>query len=121
MNIINKHVNHQRRQILKSASALLVYAMTPTALHSNERPSAVVIGAGIAGLSAAYDLKKAGFQVSILEKEAFTGGRMVELKMGPLYQFTHAQSIDQSAIEMMDLAKELTRFRKDRLAKIHSL
>ena len=107
MNIINKHVNHQRRQILKSASALLVYAMTPTALHSNERPSAVVIGAGIAGLSAAYDLKKAGFQVSILEKEAFTGGRMVELKMGPLYQFTHAQSIDQSAIEMMDLAKEL--------------
>ncbi|SVC85325.1 uncharacterized protein METZ01_LOCUS338179, partial [marine metagenome] len=32
--------------------------MTPTALHSNERPSAVVIGAGIAGLSAAYDLKK---------------------------------------------------------------
>lgn len=35
-----------------------------------------VIGAGIAGLSAAYELKKLGFDVVVFEKNAHPGGRM---------------------------------------------
>lgn len=35
-----------------------------------------VIGAGIAGLSCAYELKKAGFTVTVYEKSAEPGGRM---------------------------------------------
>lgn len=35
-----------------------------------------VIGAGIAGLSCAYELQKAGFDVEVFEKESFVGGRM---------------------------------------------
>ncbi|MEK7073002.1 MAG: FAD-dependent oxidoreductase [Patescibacteria group bacterium] len=35
-----------------------------------------VIGAGIAGLSCATDLKKAGFDVVVFEKNAYVGGRM---------------------------------------------
>ncbi len=35
-----------------------------------------VIGAGIAGLSAGYHLKRAGFDPVIFEKESFVGGRM---------------------------------------------
>ncbi|MCR4278404.1 MAG: FAD-dependent oxidoreductase [bacterium] len=35
-----------------------------------------VIGAGISGLSCAYELQKAGFDVTVYEKEATPGGRM---------------------------------------------
>ncbi|MCA9374049.1 MAG: NAD(P)/FAD-dependent oxidoreductase [Candidatus Gracilibacteria bacterium] len=35
-----------------------------------------VIGAGIAGLSCAYELQKAGLEVTIFEKENYVGGRM---------------------------------------------
>ncbi|MEK7066083.1 MAG: FAD-dependent oxidoreductase [Patescibacteria group bacterium] len=35
-----------------------------------------VIGAGIAGLSCAYELKKVGFDVTVFEKNDFPGGRM---------------------------------------------
>jgi len=88
------------------ASALA--AGTPGRLFaSGVAPSAVVIGSGIGGLSAAWELLKAGFQVSIFEKERYTGGRMVELQMGPLYQFTHAQLIFGDGLEMLSLAREL--------------
>ncbi len=100
--------SNKRRQMLKAMSGIALLSANPKNIFANiNSPSAVVIGAGIAGLSTAYDLIKEGFQVSIFEKESFTGGRMVELQMGPLYQFTHAQAIDQSANEMMSLAHEL--------------
>lgn len=35
-----------------------------------------VIGAGISGLTCAYELKKAGFKVDIYEKNSYVGGRM---------------------------------------------
>jgi protoporphyrinogen/coproporphyrinogen III oxidase len=35
-----------------------------------------VIGAGIAGLTCAYELQKAGYKVTVFEKEDFVGGRM---------------------------------------------
>jgi oxygen-dependent protoporphyrinogen oxidase len=85
-------------------------ALSPGALFAESRtsrPTAVVIGAGIAGLSAAYELRKAGFEVTVFEKESFTGGRMVELQMGPLHQFTHAVGVFEANREMFDLAAEL--------------
>lgn len=36
----------------------------------------IVVGAGVAGLSAAYELKKAGFTVKILEQTGRYGGRL---------------------------------------------
>ena len=38
-------------------------------------PDVVIVGAGIAGLSAAKTLKKFGYSVVVLEAEAFIGGR----------------------------------------------
>ena len=35
-----------------------------------------VVGAGIAGLTAAYRLKQTGFEVVVLERQANVGGRM---------------------------------------------
>ncbi|MEB3260533.1 MAG: oleate hydratase [Cyanobacteriota bacterium] len=45
--------------------------MTPSS-----RPSAVVVGAGIAGLSAAFVLAQRGFQVTVYEKEKTAGGNL---------------------------------------------
>ncbi|MET0243886.1 MAG: phytoene desaturase family protein [Flavitalea sp.] len=42
--------------------------------------SAIVIGAGFAGLSAACHLAKAGVKVTVLEKQATPGGRAAQLK-----------------------------------------
>lgn len=35
-----------------------------------------IIGAGIAGLSCAYELQKKGYEVEVFEKEAYVGGRL---------------------------------------------
>ena len=40
--------------------------------------SAVVVGGGIAGLSAAYELQESGFKVTVLEEKHLPGGRMAE-------------------------------------------
>ena len=107
-NIIQTHVDKHRRNLMKGFGAAVVAAAMPGRLFAaGGRPTAVVIGAGIGGLSAAWELLKAGFQVSIFEKEKYTGGRMVELQMGPLYQFTHAQMISGDGDELFSLADEV--------------
>ena len=103
-----------RRDVLKGLAAVAAATILPDGLprglaHAETGgvgPTAVVIGAGIAGLSAAYELRRAGFRVSIFEKEMFTGGRMREGWMGPLYGFTHAEGIFQANREMFALASE---------------
>ncbi len=47
-------------------------------------PEVTVIGAGIAGLSAAYRLKQNGFSVKILEANTYAGGRMTQLESNGL-------------------------------------
>jgi heterodisulfide reductase subunit A len=42
-------------------------------------PSALVVGGGIAGLSAAIDLGDAGYKVYLVEKNTTIGGRMSQL------------------------------------------
>ena len=104
-----------RRSLLKSIAGLTSASLFSNSLLSSRSmaavsspmPSAVVIGAGIAGLSAAYELTKAGFHVSIFEKEMYTGGRMREAWMGPLYGFTHAEGVFTANREQFALAAEL--------------
>jgi len=45
-------------------------------MTSSSKPSAVVVGAGIAGLSAAFVLAQRGFQVTVFEKEKTAGGNL---------------------------------------------
>jgi phytoene desaturase len=42
----------------------------------SERPTAIVIGAGLAGLAAAVELTSAGFAVTVVEKNEHLGGKM---------------------------------------------
>ncbi|CZS98171.1 probable phytoene dehydrogenase AL-1 (carotenoid biosynthesis protein al-1) [Rhynchosporium agropyri] len=41
----------------------------------HNQPSAIVVGAGVGGIASAARLQKAGYSVTVLEKNSFTGGR----------------------------------------------
>lgn len=65
-----------------------------------------VIGAGIAGLSAAYELKKANFTVTVFEKEAHVGGRMATRFKSPF-------PFDIGANHLCDLYDEMKNYCKE--------
>ncbi|WP_225032591.1 protoporphyrinogen/coproporphyrinogen oxidase [Paraburkholderia sp. XV] len=48
------------------------------------RGSAIVVGAGIAGLTAAYRLDRAGLRVTVLEANEVVGGRMGDRRVGDI-------------------------------------
>jgi oxygen-dependent protoporphyrinogen oxidase len=70
-------------------------------------PQVIVVGAGIAGLTAAYTLQKRGFDVLVLEKEATPGGRMRSERHGDFVIERGAQFIASSYRNMRALASEL--------------
>ena len=45
----------------------------------NDKPAALIIGAGIAGIQAALDIADAGYPVYLVEREPSVGGRMSQL------------------------------------------
>lgn len=92
-----------RRQLLRmigltAGSAAMYQAMSslglaaespyagPPALGAAPRGASVlVLGAGIAGMVAAYELRKAGYAVQVLEYNARAGGRVWTLRGGDRY------------------------------------
>ena len=72
-----------RREFLKILGASpLAVALTPESLFAQKRrKSAVVIGAGLAGLAAAFKLKNAGWTVTVLEARNRIGGRVFSYRL----------------------------------------
>jgi monoamine oxidase len=59
------------------------YAGPPQlAKDAGKGQSVVILGAGVAGLTAAYEFSKAGFKVTVLEAKAKPGGRSLTLRPG---------------------------------------
>ncbi len=66
-----------------------------------------VIGAGIAGLTAAYRLKSAGFQVVVLERQAGVGGRMAVRTESGIEYNTGARLVYSFSDDLLALADQV--------------
>ena len=67
-----------RRSFLAAAA----FAPATFVRAAEERRRVVVVGAGLAGLSCAYELRKLGFEVVVLEGQGRAGGRVQTLREG---------------------------------------
>jgi oxygen-dependent protoporphyrinogen oxidase len=67
----------------------------------------IVIGAGLAGLTAAHRLQQAGFSVNVFEREQSPGGRMAEAHDVGLNYLTGARLIYSFSKSVMGLIREL--------------
>jgi oxygen-dependent protoporphyrinogen oxidase len=68
---------------------------------------AIVVGAGIAGLTAGYRLQQSGFDVTVLESEDHVGGRMSTLRKDGYVFDRGAGTLTSQYVEMMALIHEL--------------
>ena len=57
------------------------------------KPSVAVLGAGISGLCVAYELKKAGFPVTVIEPRDRPGGRSHTIRAGSVIDETDSQQV----------------------------
>src|SRR5215467_156934 len=73
-----------RREALKIAGALLLSGLTPIPIRSQTKRAKKIIvgGAGIAGLSCAYELMRRGHDVTVLEASPRTGGHVHTVREG---------------------------------------
>ncbi|RDZ26205.1 flavin monoamine oxidase family protein [Lysobacter silvisoli] len=78
-----RRIDLRRRRLLQGAGAGLVLAGCAQAPPRALRPAGeevVVVGAGIAGLTAAWRLRQAGVRVRVFEAQNRVGGRMLSLR-----------------------------------------
>ena len=76
---VHKHNGLNRRQFVRRAGSALALAPFLPACSASSRPVAVV-GAGLSGLAAAHELKKAGVEVHLFEQSNRPGGRVWTLR-----------------------------------------
>ena len=70
-----------RRSFLAAAAAAAIAPATLVRAAEGKRKM-VVVGAGLAGLACAYELRKLGFEVVVLEGQGRAGGRVQTLREG---------------------------------------
>jgi phytoene dehydrogenase-like protein len=71
------------------------------------QPKVVVVGAGISGLTAAWFLDKAGYDVVVLEQHDAPGGRMRQVEREGVQINTGARLLYTFYTVVMELIKEL--------------
>ena len=72
---------NSRREFLRTLGSVTAgIALAPNVFSQKRKRSAVIIGAGFAGLAAAYKLKNAGWCVTVLEARDRIGGRVFSHK-----------------------------------------
>lgn len=60
---------------LRACVWVVIGLVSVNTLADDKPRSAIVVGGGLAGLTAAYELQAKGWQVTVLEARASTGGR----------------------------------------------
>ena len=69
---------------------------------------AIVIGSGIGGIASALRLRAKGYDVSVFEKNAYTGGKLSEIRLGS-YRYDAGPSLftlPEQVDELFDLFGE---------------
>ncbi len=69
----------QAKNLIRAAVQRALYLEPVPTKIVDVAPEALVVGGGIAGLSAALDLANQGFKVYLVEKELTIGGRMSQM------------------------------------------
>jgi monoamine oxidase len=69
-----------RRQFIGSLGGAALLAVAPARLLAQASKRVVIAGAGLAGLSAAYELAKSGYSVTVVEARRRPGGRVYTLR-----------------------------------------
>jgi heterodisulfide reductase subunit A len=75
----NAKATEKAKTLIRSAVARAARLKPQAELELPVKQAALVIGGGIAGLSAALDIAKAGHKVYLVEKEPSVGGMMAQL------------------------------------------
>lgn len=70
-------------------------------------PSVAVVGAGLAGLTAAFRLQQQGWAVSVLEASGQAGGRVQTVRHDGFLCDTGASALAESYTDYLDLIREL--------------
>lgn len=60
---------------VRLCALVLIGVTSGAALAKDKTPTAIVVGGGLAGLTAAYELQDKGWQVTLLEAKSGMGGR----------------------------------------------
>ena len=123
--IPREQISMKRRQLLQLAgtvSALgLIPGVMPRAVFASgdSQPSIAIVGAGLAGLNAAYQLRKAGVYADVYEASQRAGGRVYSRSglLGPgLVTEMGAEFINTDHNDMLALAEEFNLSLFDRRA-----
>jgi monoamine oxidase len=98
-----------RRNFLRSVAALsAAYATPMLASVKKENPRIAIVGAGMAGLNAAYILRQAGYQATVYEASKRIGGRIRtshgDIAPGLITELG-GEFIDSTHFDMLALAK----------------
>lgn len=70
-------------------------------------PSIIIVGSGISGLAAAYELQNAGHDVLVLERSHRVGGRMTTVDWGGFKVDIGAKFVTSSDKALLDMVREL--------------
>ena len=109
-----KNNKTNRRNFLKTSAVLGASIFLPKSIakatgRSSDEQRIIVIGAGLAGLSCAYELQESGYNVLLLEARSQPGGRVRTYRdpfADGLYAEMGAEYVDSSDEHVRKYAKE---------------
>ncbi len=107
---VERYDSGRRDFIRKSAFATAALTVQLGSCIGSYKPVVAVVGAGISGLTVAYQLKKHGIDCSIFEASGRTGGRVLTVPDGVI-QGAHidlgAEFVDSIHDDILTLSREL--------------